>query len=189
VRGARKNDALCAEAKDKGPDASDNRNSVVLLLEHGPFRFFDGGDLTWQNEATLVCPLDRVGPVDVYQTNHHGLSSSNNPVLVRTLDPIVTVMNNGPRKGSHPETFVTLKALPRQQALYQVHRNVREGVGETNTEDAALIANRDESCKGESVYLSVAPDGRNYTVRVPSTGHERTYETRRAVAVAGGSSR
>ncbi len=36
----------CGAALGKPIDNSDNANSIVLLLGHGPFRFFAGGDLT-----------------------------------------------------------------------------------------------------------------------------------------------
>ncbi len=36
-----------------------------------------------------------------------------------------------------------------------------------------------EPCAGHHVKLSVDPAGRSYTVTVPSTGHEKTYRTRR----------
>src|SRR5262249_49041882 len=36
-----KPNALCTDSKPKPVDASDNRNSVVLLLQFGAFRFFD----------------------------------------------------------------------------------------------------------------------------------------------------
>jgi hypothetical protein len=173
----RSNGAICKERAARDPDKSDNRNSVVMLVSFGPFRFFDGGDLTWNTEGDLVCPADRVGPVDVFQSQHHGLDQSNNPVLVKTLAPTVTIVNNGPRKGGEPGTFATLKATPSIKAVYQVHRNVRVGPDQNTADD--LIANKEETCAGHHIKLSVDPQGKTYAVSVPSTGHEKTYETRK----------
>lgn len=167
---------LCSQTLGKPVDESDNANSIVLLLSFGPFRFFDGGDLTWNVEKHLVCPENLVGKIDVYQVTHHGLDLSNNPVLIKTLAPTVAVMNNGATKGCEPYTFSTLKELPGLQALYQLHRNQRAD-SQFNT-DAAYIANGDQKCAGNFIKLSVDPAGKTYTVSVPATQPERTYQTK-----------
>lgn len=173
VRG-QSNVAECRDPAPKAPDASDNANSVVTLLQFGAFRYFNGGDLTWNVEATLVCPVPQVGSVDVYQVNHHGLDISNNPLLLRLLAPSVAVFNNGPRKGCMPEVVEHLQALPSLQAIYQVWRN--QGDPAVNA-PAEYCANTGGD-GGNYLKLTVAPDGRTYTVTVPSTGHQRTFATR-----------
>ena len=163
----------------KQPDPSDNANSVVLVLEHGAFRFFDGGDLTWNAEEKLVSPHNLAGEVDLYQVNHHGLDSSSNPMLVRSLSPTVAVFNNGPRKGTSKSAMDALKTTPTVKAIYQVHENVRED-RENNTSPDMIANHGDmaEGCAAHPVKCSVAAGGGSFTMRVPARGHERTYQTR-----------
>jgi competence protein ComEC len=165
----------CVDAAMKDPDPSDNANSVALRVDFGRFRFFDGGDLTWNVEGRLVCPADRVGPMDLLQAEHHGADSSNNPVLLKTLSPTVVVFNNGPRKGGEKGSIAAATALRSVQGIYQVHRNVKEGALNTAAE---RIANLEESCAGNYLKVSVDASGKSYTVFVPSTRHQRTYKTK-----------
>jgi beta-lactamase superfamily II metal-dependent hydrolase len=167
---------IAQEHKAKPVDTSDNARSLGFLLSYGNFRFLDLGDLTWNKEYNLVHPSDKIGPVDVYQVTHHGLDISNNPVLIKTVRPRVAIFNNGPRKGCDPDVTTTLRRLAEPPVIYQMHRNVRVGAQE-NTEPE-FIANLNEDCKGESIGISVAPDGKSYTVRVGRIGKPRLYQTR-----------
>lgn len=167
----------CAEARVKDPDPSDNANSSVWILQYGDFRFFDGGDLTWNIEQQLVCPVNRIGEVDVYQVNHHGLDVSNHPLLIEYLAPTVAVMNNGPRKGTAGEVMASLKSTSTIRAIYQVHKNLRPDV-RNNTSDE-LIANLEEKCAGNHLKLTVAPDAKKFTMAVPATGKSRSFTTRK----------
>ncbi len=157
-------------------DTSDNARSIGILLTFGQFRFFNGGDLTWNVENRLVCPKNLVGRVDVYQVNHHGVDSSNNPALISALAPRVAVIDNGPRKGAEPKTVATLKTNRQVEALYQLHRNLRTADGDNAM--AGYIANEEENCQGNFIKLSVKPDGRSYEVSIPARQFTRTYRTR-----------
>ncbi len=176
-RGAKANRAICEDARAKDRDGSDNANSVVMLLEFGDFRFYDGGDVTWNQEAKLFCPVNLIGRVDVYQVTHHGLDSSNNPLVLRSVLPTVTVMNNGVTKGCAPEVFATLSGTPSIQAMYQVHKNMRPD-GQVNNAPDEFIANRKaDECEANFIKLSVAANGRSYDVMIPANEHRATYRT------------
>ncbi|MDQ3684558.1 MAG: hypothetical protein M3430_03020, partial [Acidobacteriota bacterium] len=157
-------------------DKSDNARSVVFLLSYGDFQFFDGGDLTWNTEHKLACPKNLAGEVDVYQVNHHGLDTSNNPSLIEALKPRVAIINNGPRKGGQPRTFATLKSNSSVEAIFQLHRNVL--TGDSDNAPADHVANDAENCQAAHVKLTVAPDGKTYHVEIPSKNVRRSFTTR-----------
>ncbi len=161
----------------KAPDTSDNANSSAWILSFGNFRFFDGGDLTWNAETQLIWPQIRVPEVDLYQVTHHGLDVSNHPRLLAALNPTVTVMNNGSTKGTAGEVLATLRGLPRLEAQYQLHRNLRPD-GVTNNIPNDFIANI-EAGTAHPIHCAVLPDGSAYSITLPAAPITRTYTTRR----------
>jgi beta-lactamase superfamily II metal-dependent hydrolase len=171
---------LTGAAKEIAP--SDNDNSAVFVLTFGGFKLFDGGDLTWNYEAQLVSPYNLPGTVDVYQTDHHGLEVSNNPLLVQSLAPTVAVMNNGSVKGGKPETFAALHSAKSLQAIYQLHKSMNVPAADNMAD--TFIANLNDvrgadmaRCTANVVTMSVAPDAAHYTIAIPSNGHAHTYAT------------
>lgn len=175
IEGGRAN-PVCDEAPaDRDADGSDNARSLAIRFRTGAFDFLDCGDLTWNIEKQLVCPLDRIGPIDLYQVTHHGMDISNHPTLVRTVAPTVAVMNNGPRKGGSAGVVKLLRTIPSIQAAYQLHKNAATAAAD-NT-DPTLIANTDPA-GGQFIAVQVAPDGGSYSVRIGTDGAARTFTTR-----------
>jgi competence protein ComEC len=162
---------------------SDNDNSAGFVLTFGGFRFFEGGDLTWNIEEKVATPHNVAGSIDVYQANHHGNVDASNPILLKSIAPTVVVMNNGPRKGGLAGGFANLKEAPSVQALYQVHKSFLAPADVQAP--AEYIANQEDlsganaaKCPANVIKLSVAPDAKTYTVSIPATGHSRTYRTK-----------
>ena len=168
--------SLCDQAPaDLAVDRSDNARSLAIRFRLGKFDFLDCGDLTWNVEKQLVCPLDRIGPIDLFQVTHHGMDISNHPTLLATIAPTVAIMNNGPTKGWSPATVKRLKALPSIQASYQLHRN-RRGKAEENSEPAMTA--RDGSDGVDFIHVQVAPTGLTYQVQIGESGAVKTFQSR-----------
>lgn len=165
--------AGCEKAERKAEDKSDNANSIVTVLSCGDFRIYAGGDLTWNMEEKLVCPVNLLGKVDVYQVTHHGLGISNNPLVLSAVTPTVAIMSNGTTKGCAAETWTALRATHTIQAVFQIHKNLRAD-SENNT-TPELIANLDAKCEGHGILLELDATAKNYTVSIPSKQTSKTF--------------
>lgn len=163
----------CAGFERHAVDPSENARSVGLLITFGQFRLIDLGDLTWNKEYDLVCPENKVGPVDVYVVSHHGMDMSGSPQLVHALHPRVAIMNNGARKGGSPTAWQTIHDTPGLLDLWQLHFAI-EGGKEHNSSDT-VIANLDEACEGKWLRLTAQSDG-SFTVYNPRNRFEKTYK-------------
>lgn len=166
-------DAPVAGYEIRKPDVGDNARSIALLLTCGRFKFFAGGDITWNVEHHLAVPKNIVGKVNLYQVEHHGMDLSNNPVLLKAIEPTVCVAMNGPRKGIQPNAFRALSQLQSVQAIYQIHYNTQYGKdGNTQPE---RIANMQDPGKGEWIKVSVSPEKGIFTVFVGANGPKQIF--------------
>lgn len=118
-----------AAAGNKDVGGEENPRSLGLLLRWGKARVLSLADLTWDAEAGLVCPRDRVGRVDLMLADNHGSGNANNPALIRTVRPRVAIIANGPRKGGDPSTFDTLWSAG--AAVWQLHFATRAAARNT----------------------------------------------------------
>lgn len=202
--GAGRRNPYCADYKPKQIDVDmENSQSVGSVISYGKFRTVDLGDLLWNWEAKLACPVNRIGTVDVFLTTHHGMSWSGVPALVYALQPRVVVMNTGTRKGGQVETFQMLESSPGLENLWQLHWAVNGGLEHNvpgvfiaNLETAAItasvianpppppvmgtrppdIGNPDHS-PAWWIKVSALPDG-SFTVTNARNGFSKTYRHR-----------
>jgi len=163
----------CDKAVRKDQDGGDeNARSVGLLMTWGTTRIFAGGDSTWNIENALVCPTNRIGPIDLYVANHHGSDLSNSPAFVKSISPRVIAVDNGPTKGGDGASLDTFRTSPRLQALWQLHKNVR---AVDKNEPEARLVNIPEAPDGAPMPILVRKDG-TIIVSNPRTGKSETYK-------------
>jgi beta-lactamase superfamily II metal-dependent hydrolase len=118
--GAGKPNPACANFKP-GDNNAEDPQSVGTYFTFGKFRTVHLGDLTKNMEFKLMCPINRLGTVDVLLGLHHGQASSNSEAMVHALHPRVAIMNDGTRKGGEPETMKTVFSSPGLEDLWQLH--------------------------------------------------------------------
>jgi competence protein ComEC len=178
LEGGGPNAELCKDVTEKPADVDpENNQSVGFVLTYGKFNFLDLGDLPWPYELPLVCPVNRIGPIDLYQTTHHGLDRSGAPQVVWAIKPRVAVMNNGPRKGGPPSTFEILRKYPGLEDIWQGHLALPTPKEINTKEDMIANLEPSDTCKGNWLKVSVAADGK-YTVTNGRNGFSKTYQSR-----------
>jgi beta-lactamase superfamily II metal-dependent hydrolase len=178
LKGAGANNTACSDFKAHEGDADpDNDQSVGFILRYGKFTFLDMGDLTWNYEQKLVCPANLIGHIDLYQTTHHGLDRSNSPQFVGAIQPLVAVMNNGPRKGGQASVFETLRKSGRLEDIWQGHLAL--GTPKEVNAPENMIANLEPTadCKGNLLKASVDAKGK-FTVTNLRNGFSKSYQAK-----------
>jgi competence protein ComEC len=137
--GAGQANPYCASYKPQDPDPTENAQSVGSIISFGRFRVAHLGDLTWNKEADLMCPANRIGTVDLFVVSHHGQPISNSEVLVHALRPRVAILNNGTRKGGQPDAMKVIHSSPGLEDLWQIHFSLLSG--QEYTQPGMFIAN------------------------------------------------
>ena len=155
--GAGQSNPACEGYPQPAADTTENAHSIGLLIAFGDFRMIDMGDLTKDKDYRLACPVNKIGPVDVYLVSHHGLDQSGSMPFVRAIAPRVAIMNNGARKGGSASTFETLHAAPSPIEIWQLHYAI--AAGKENNSNDSFIANLEEVCEGKWIKLTAEKDG------------------------------
>jgi hypothetical protein len=172
LAGAGQPNPVCRPAAASTYPGDENPRSTGFVLDYGRFRFLDVGDLTAQPLFDLVCPLDRIGPVDVYLVAHHGNTGAADPATLAAWQPRAVVVNNAPRKGGRLPLLQMLRDAPGLDS-WQLHVSAEGG-------DANAPVERIANIGPETAYwlkVTAGPDG-SFAVTNGRTGAVRQYDAR-----------
>jgi beta-lactamase superfamily II metal-dependent hydrolase len=157
-------------------DTNENGMSIGLLITYGKFRMVDTADLTWNHELDLMCPVNRVGTVDLYMISNHGNINANSPAMVHALRPRVAILDNSARKFFEVDTFNTVKSSPGLEDYWQLHYYTAGGEKANTAPD--FIANVQDSPDGKWIKISVQQNG-TFTVTNTRNNFTKTYKPRK----------
>ena len=147
----------CKFSDERPADQTENARSLGTVITFGRVRILDLGDLTWDKEMELMCPVNRLGPIDIYIVSHHGWNRSGSPALVNAIAPRVAIMDNGADKGGSPSTWDIIKKSPRLEDLWQLHYSNEGGAAHNVSE--AFIGNLPGPDEGNYLKLTAWEDG------------------------------
>jgi beta-lactamase superfamily II metal-dependent hydrolase len=165
----------CAAMKSLDENGGEeNARSVGVILTFGRARIASFGDLTWNIEKALVCPRDKVGPVDLFFVSNHGTHLNNSPALLHALSPRIAIVGNGAKKGGDAQTYDTVTHSPRLARLWQSHFAERAGP-EHNVPEAYVANPSSANDTRASLEITVTKRGM-FTVTNDRTGFKETYE-------------
>jgi competence protein ComEC len=170
--GAGEANPYCYSEAPAPPDATENSQSIGLLISYGKFKFLDLGDLTKVKELALVCPNNLLGTVSLYLTTHHGGYPDNPRALVWALHPLVAIMNNGAHKGGRPESWQVVHDSPGLEDLWQLHYAADSDAQHNAAE--GFIANLNEKSDGSFIEVKAKPDGK-FSVTNSRNGLSKKY--------------
>jgi competence protein ComEC len=173
LQGAGAANTRCAAMVPPAEEVNENPRSTGVVMQFGRFRFLNLGDLAGQPLFDLVCPNDRVGPVDVYLVAHHAGNDAADPATFEAFRPRVAISNNGAAKGGAPATLRAMKASPGLLDGWQLHTSRRAGADNFSDD---RIANLDETT-AHWIKVSARDDG-SFDVENGRTGFVKTYPAR-----------
>ena len=155
--GAGQDNSYCKDAEQFPADKTENLRSLGTYIQFGKLRILDLGDLTHDKEMQLMCPVNKIGKIDIYIVSHHGWAQSSSPAFVYGLAPRVAIMDNGAKKGGTPSVLDIIRKSPGLEDLWQLHYS-EEGGATHNVADE-FIANPDGPDAANGLELTAHPDG------------------------------
>jgi len=172
--GAGRPNPACAQTKPKDiTNDPENAQSIGSVVTLGRFRAADFGDLLWNKEIELMCPINVLGAVDLFMVTHHGLNASNPPAMVHGLRPRAAIMQNGTNKGAAVDVMQVLRSSPGLEDIWQIHWSYTAGIEHNapgvfiaNLEEPATLAQRLTAPPGAARPPAAPPHVPAYWIKV-----------------------
>lgn len=124
TRNAAPVDCTNFEAPEFKPN-DENDNAIGVVVTYGKARVMSMADTTLPVEKRLLCPTNRVGPLDLLVVSHHGALLSTSAQLLDATRPRVALMGNGATKGGDKRVFDVLVNAPSRPEVWQLHSATR----------------------------------------------------------------
>lgn len=179
INGGGQANPFCKDAETKPPNTTENSQTAGVLVTYRRFTFLDVGDLTWDKEMDLACPVNKLGRVSLLLATHHGFfgDQSGAGALLWAIQPQVVIANNGPRKGMAPPAFDRIQKVQGLEGLWQSHLALASDKAHNAPDD--MIANPEAStdCKGRAIRVEARADG-TFTVTNTRNDYTRSYRVR-----------
>ncbi len=171
--GAGQPNPACQGVQPMAADGGEeNIRSVASVIGFGQARIAAFGDLSWNGEMDLACPIDKVGKVDLLIVTQHGSNLSSNPASVDALAPVVAIMGNGPAKGGDVGPIDVVAHSPRLQGFWRLHSSAAHPQSDGPADYVANLAGPQDS--GFSIEADVAADGEIKVTNLRN-GFSKTY--------------
>jgi len=180
---------LSKSTKDIGGE--ENRRSVASLLHFGKVSIALFGDLSWDKERELSCPVGKLGHVNLLIATQHGSIISSNPASIADMHPDIALVGMGGKKGGDEEPIKTIQASPGLMGFWQTHESFahpalgaadKNMVANLNPPASSVAAHAKQMFtsppdEGHAIHAEITKDGK-ITMTNDRNGFSKTYQVK-----------
>ena len=153
--GAGQENPYCKDAEHFPADTTENCG-LWDIINFGKLRILDLGDITHDKEMQLMCPINKIGKIDIYIVSHHGwCKAAARRSCTASLHGWPS-WTTGPRKAGLRRCGTSLRNRPARRSLAAAL--FRKG-GAGHNVASEFIANPEGPDAAHDLELTADPDG------------------------------